>query len=245
MPVPLETLKFELRHQLLEAESLRQNARGLPTGLQQLDEFLPWKGVPQKGLTALMGSLGLGGTEFWLRLAKATTQTQQWACWVQEESFLHPLAVQQMGVDLSRLLVVNAPKESKKAFFLLRELLSSNLFTLIGFPVPIQNFTRSQWASLKSLAEQRSCATILLAQKPHHLLTPHYFHLMMQLTAQSLLVQKCQQRPNIFSLEAPVSLLLSQNSHSSSQGYTYPHFPQSLPHNKILTFETKRQGGLL
>ena len=62
-------------HDFLKQTKLVQavQAQSLPTGLVELDDTLPWKGLPPGGLSAFVGVQGTGRTRLW-----ASTLSRLW-----------------------------------------------------------------------------------------------------------------------------------------------------------------------
>ena len=53
----------------VSAENLQPPA-GVPTGVNTLDDFLLWKGVPKGDLTLFQGSPGTGATSLWVSMSR-------------------------------------------------------------------------------------------------------------------------------------------------------------------------------
>lgn len=114
------------------AESARR--KSVSTGLDLLDQKLARGGFPCGELSFLVGELGLGSTCLWIESARLqTTIEQKRVCWVnQSGARLNPIALMQRGVCLDKVFFVSAPKDMRQRNWLLRELLESQLFSLIA-----------------------------------------------------------------------------------------------------------------
>lgn len=188
----LVALKNKISDQLLEADRLSP-LPGVSTGLQQLDHFLPNGGFPKQQLTLVKSLKGWGATSFWFRSAQILVSQKKWSCWIECDSVLHPQSLPSTFVDRSRLLIVHPPKDNKKAFFSLKEILSSELFELVGVDFTELNFSTFHWAQILKLVEKHHVALVVLNEQqprcPHH-----FFSLVLQWTPEKIVVEKVRQR---------------------------------------------------
>lgn len=106
---------------------------GLPTGWQELDQFLHWKGLPKGAVSLFVSSHGRGATSLWGQTAIPITKNDKWVAWMNSSDLdLCPWDWWQKKMNFSRLLMISAPDSRKKFLWALHELLSLSLFDLIG-----------------------------------------------------------------------------------------------------------------
>ncbi len=160
-PPPILNSLNSLSSQLLDAHAL-SSPQGIPTGVQQLDQFLFWRGLPMGELSLVQNHLGTGGTHLWMGAAAHITQQGRWAAWINIDNDLCPLALLQNQIHLSHLLVVHTPPDNKKVSFLFQELLSLSLFDLIGCDLGPTAMTPSQLRRLKNWSRRRKTAVFLM-----------------------------------------------------------------------------------
>jgi len=109
---------------------------GLASGYPELDRCLPWGGWPPEALTEiLIGQYGIGELRLLMpalaRLSAEETQTYcaehtepRWIAWVAPPFQPYAPALQQCGIDLSRVLVVR-PKDDSELLWSAEQALSS------------------------------------------------------------------------------------------------------------------------
>ena len=104
--------------------------QGLASGYPKLDRHLPGGGWPQHALTEiLLDHYGTGELQLLMpALARLSTSTEDdatgWLAWVAPPFEPYPPALQQWGVDLSRVLIVR-PKDDREALWAGEQALSS------------------------------------------------------------------------------------------------------------------------
>ncbi len=153
-------VRNQLSGQLLKAQELRPR-KGFATGLQQLDNFLLWQGLPLGHLSLFHGEVGTGRTSLWLKAALEILKGGGWCCWISSQHHLHPPSSQ---LDLTRLLMVQPPPDRKKVLFSLQEACSSQLFDLIGVDVDPCEMTRSDLVRMQKWARQQQIALVLISR---------------------------------------------------------------------------------
>ena len=72
--IALPVLKEKLAKELVPLQQLRPPA-GVATGVDVIDDFLLWRGLPKGDLTLLSGKPGAGATSLWIQTA-AKVQTR-------------------------------------------------------------------------------------------------------------------------------------------------------------------------
>ncbi|MCC6276318.1 MAG: hypothetical protein IT289_00225 [Oligoflexia bacterium] len=122
----------ELATQLISADHLEEIQKGIPTGMPNLNEALPWHGLPKNALTAFIGPQGSGRLRLW---ASAMSQESGFGAFIEKQKQLYPPALAQLGVDLQKLLIIRA-HEDKKVLWSLGQILQSRAFGLIACQSP-------------------------------------------------------------------------------------------------------------
>ncbi|MCP5144277.1 MAG: translesion DNA synthesis-associated protein ImuA [Gammaproteobacteria bacterium] len=80
---------------------------GLSTGYPALDALLPEAGWPLGGLTEiLLDATGIGALRLWLPAWQRLQQAGRWLLWVDPPADPYAPALQQLQLDLSRLLLI-------------------------------------------------------------------------------------------------------------------------------------------
>jgi hypothetical protein len=163
----LEELKLALATHLRDAESLKR-PEGIETGLAALDRFLFWHGIPKGALTLFTGALGTGATSLWIEAAAKTLASGKWVVWIDRDAQLSPLPLQHKGMNLGHFVSVEAPDDTDKLFWLLQELMSAQLFDLIGCDLGSLNLKEHQLRKLQAQARDSNAALTLLSQHDFH-----------------------------------------------------------------------------
>lgn len=168
----LGVLKEQFASFLEDPEKLKR-PEGITTGMEALDRFLFWNGIPKGALTLLTGSLGTGATSLWLDAAARTVAAGKWVAWVNRDVPLSPLPLEQRGVNLGHFVTVESPLEAdaadskrgnEKLFWLLQELMASGLFDLIGCDLGDGQLKEHQLRKLQTQARDTHVALVFLSQ---------------------------------------------------------------------------------
>lgn len=138
--------------------------QGWPTGIKQIDDYLIWNGIPKGALSLFTGKLGQGATSAWIEAAMNVIAQGKWAAWVSGDVQLFPLPLKQKNIDLSKLLVVEAPQEQEKVLWLLQELMSSSIFDLIGCDLGEMKLREHQLQKLKNQTRAINTSLVLISQ---------------------------------------------------------------------------------
>lgn len=181
----LRGLKLVAAH---EVESGLKRAAGLTTGWADFDRFLTSGGFPCGEISLLEAPEGLGAMTLWLDTARQVTDSGRRVAWLNpgsrrvdrrsdvclDEYQLHASTAAQRGVDLSRLFLVNAPTHTAasgsggtKRLWILKEMLSTDLFSLIGCDLGDGHLPLREGRSLLQQA-RRSGAAVVLISRPVH-----------------------------------------------------------------------------
>jgi RecA/RadA recombinase len=189
----LQELKEKFAEHLCTPEEVR-HPEGVGTGLEALDRFLFWHGIPKGALTLFNGSLGTGATSLWLEAAQRTVNQGKWVVWINRDVPLSPLPLKQKGMNLGHFVSIELPTaelgaepngslntnkpngsdetQSKahekaaqeKIFWLLQELMSSSLFELVGCDLGEQQLKDHQLRKLQAQARDSNVALVFFSQ---------------------------------------------------------------------------------
>lgn len=196
----LTQLKQQLNSQLIEASQLTRH-QGIPTHIAELDQFLLWGGLPKGDITLFKGLLGQGSSSLWLRSAQFCAQQKRWCAWIHSPQLkLCPWALARYGCDLSRLLSIGAPRSRKQLIWAFGEILSHDLFDLVGCDVSTFHLTPTDLLRLKRLARQHCAAVVLLDNKIHAGSTPFYA-LVMDFTGPQVCIERALHRPTPYTIQ--------------------------------------------
>ncbi|MFT4626697.1 MAG: hypothetical protein ACI8PZ_005375 [Myxococcota bacterium] len=123
----LDSLRERIR--LLEGGAPVQRSRA-PSGVPEVDRLIG--GLPVPGVVELTGARGSGVTSLALHLAAAEMRAGGLVAWVDSEASLYPPALDRLGVELSRLLVVRPPADGQHSeLWAAEQLLRSGCFGLV------------------------------------------------------------------------------------------------------------------
>lgn len=196
---PLSQLKEELKDiSFVSAEQL-QPPPGLPTGVNVVDDFLLWRGVPQGDLSLFQGLPGTGATSLWVKLVQQVHQQNKWAAWINGDAQLFPAHLQAYQINLKKLLVVKEPAEKEQLFWLLQELITSSLFEVIGCNLKELSLKNHQLQKLKRLCRLHKVALVFINQKVSRFINP-LFSLMIHFQRDFVTIQRALHRPTPFNI---------------------------------------------
>lgn len=107
----------------------RPGWQGLASGYPRLDSYLPGGGWPRHALTEiLLEHYGTGELQLLMpalaRLSQSREESAGWIAWIAPPFEPYPPALQQWGINLSRVLVVR-PKAATEALWAAEQALSS------------------------------------------------------------------------------------------------------------------------
>ena len=196
-------------HRLLKPAEQVSPREGLPTGYQELDEKLIWKGLPQGQLSLFLSEPGFGATSLWMETALRLNRQNKWVAWVEGETLLAPHSFWQRGFDLSRLVSVsrsasgatarstsrqNLQSEREAVTHVLSELFSSQLFSMIGCDLGPFMLADFQLRQLAALARQQHTALVFMSQVKK-LRSTELFPLILKFQSESLFIERALHRP--------------------------------------------------
>ncbi len=191
----------ELRRQLRQRFGgvIRQTNQVVPlsgcaTGWARLDQQLLWKGLPFGELTQCVGSLGMGGTLLWLKTALGVLRSGRWAAWISTNDIcLHPAWLEQQKIGLQHLLMIKVPHSSEIQRQVLHEVLSAQLFDLVGFAGSIRSFSPSHMQQIKVFCRSAKVALCFVHTQHQRVLAD--FALSFLFTRDSLVIERALHRP--------------------------------------------------
>lgn len=195
----LNKLKIELGVKLRSIEQIAPPP-GIPTGWPALDRYLLWHGFPKSAVSLMVSEAG-GATNLWIRSIAPLTQSGQWAAWINDgESNLTPWMLRHRGVDLSKLLVVSAPKDTKQFLWAMQELMSLCLFEVVACDLGNVRLHEHQVLKLKRLAMRYQTAVVLITHAKRVVMSSFY-SLILSFDRQQVTVHRALHRPSPFILE--------------------------------------------
>lgn len=194
----LRTLPELANIPFVSVEDLQPPA-GLPIGVNVLDNFLLWRGVPQGDLSLLQGLPGTGATSLWVRLVQNVHAQNKWAAWINGDSQIFPAHLNHYNLNLKKLLVVKEPREKEQLFWLLQELITSSLFEVIGCNIKEVFLKNHQLQKLKRLCRLHKVALVFVNQKPTKFINP-IFSLIIHFQRDFITVQRALHRPTPFNI---------------------------------------------
>lgn len=192
----VDRLREQLGPTLRTLEQLRP-PDGLPTGIDILDNFLLWRGIPKGDLSLFFGKPGTGATSLWLHAAREIHKANKWTAWINSDWNLVPGALLARQLNLKRLLVVDKPKEPSQLFWILQEMISSSLFEMIGCHLPETLLKNHQLQKLKKLARTHNVALVLVSHAKNWKINP-LFSLIVDCQRDYFTVRRALHRPTPF-----------------------------------------------
>ena len=157
-----QALKQLLKHQQVwRASSMEQDPqRGIPTGHQVLDQYLPGKGWPIGGLTEILHDKpGIG--EFRLlapALSHLSQQQNRWLLWIAPPYIPYAPALARAGIDLTRVLIVNPESAIDTLWVLEKALASQSCSAVMAWPKKLSN---KQLRRLQIASKEGHCLGLL------------------------------------------------------------------------------------
>lgn len=194
---------------------------GLCTGYQELDQFLPWSGLPANGLSLFLGRKGQGATQLWLDAARTCLDAQQWVAWVNADGIqLNPAPLIHKKINLAHLLSIRADQNRTSWFWLMEELLSLSLFQMIGAQLPNQKLKSGQLQKLRLLSRRYQVSLVLFGSYCPQFLSSQ-FDLILRFHRSNVVVERSRFRPSFHLLRRKLdenSVLKIQSTHFANIG---------------------------
>ncbi len=191
-------LKQKLSNSLVSLQQLRPPA-GVATGVDVIDDFLLWRGIPKGDITLLSGKPGAGATSLWIQSAAKLQAEKKWAAWINSDWELMPSALKAKNINLEKLLVVSKPQDNAQLFWILQEMISSTLFDLIGLHVQEGSLKIHQLQKLKKLARTHQVALVIISHAKTWATNP-LFSLVIDCQGDFYTVKRALQRPTPFTI---------------------------------------------
>lgn len=95
-----------------------QGSHGHTTGFRDLDNILPGRGWPQKGLMEVVSQQwGMGELQLLLPLMRSVIESGKWILWISPPHSVYAPALIQAGIDTNQVLVVNLEASCKDALW--------------------------------------------------------------------------------------------------------------------------------
>ncbi|MEI7972886.1 MAG: recA protein [Bdellovibrio sp.] len=169
MSFKLQLVKNSLPLPLISASELK-SSQGLRTGVDLLDRFFSWQGLPCGDVVLFSGSPGCGATRLWIKTAVEAQKQGRWVAWINGSQRLCPLGISARGLNLRKTLIVDgnlscnsrwSPSQTQDLFWLLQEMISSRLFSLIS--CPLISLFRHQLQKIKQLARAYGVTLVFFA----------------------------------------------------------------------------------
>lgn len=202
----------------VSAQDLQPPA-GLPTGVNTLDDFLLWKGIPQGDLSLFQGSPGTGATSLWIALTQKIHEQNKWAAWVGGAGTqLLPSYLISRKINLKKLLVVKEPTEAEQLFWVLQELITSSLFEVIGCELSEMSFKNHQLQKLRKLSRSYKVALVFVAHKISQFINP-LFSLIIEFQKDFITLKRALHRPTPFRISSNAIRPQFQLSHTGIRKY--------------------------
>ena len=164
----VQSLLAQLGSRIHTAAQVSEEERPLNLEWSGLEELLPDGGFP-RGVVELAAPRALGGGTTMALTAVRAGQARAksaWCAWIDPEESLHAPGVAALGVDLSRMLVVRAPRLELARTAL--QVVASGAFEVVVVDVDAagatpKNFRRGEaFARKLALAAEPSGATVVL-----------------------------------------------------------------------------------
>ena len=103
-----------------------QGFHGRSTGFPQLDDILPGRGWPQRGLIELISPhWGMGELQLLLPLMRSVIEQGQWVLWIAPPYRLYAPALVQAAIDIQQVLVVKPSTSCKDALWSMEKALQT------------------------------------------------------------------------------------------------------------------------
>ncbi len=109
-----------------------QGFHGVSTGYPELDEILPGRGWPRKGLVEVISKQwGMGELQLLLPLMRSVIAQGKWVLWISPPHQLYAPALVQAGIDIKQVLVVKADTSCRDALWSMEKALQSGSCGLV------------------------------------------------------------------------------------------------------------------
>lgn len=125
-----ESLKKTVTQQ--RQRSYKNTQPGVPTGLASLDQALPWKGLPTRGLIEIVCKPSdMAELQLLLPVLQQRSQGKQSLLWMTPPYSLQGEALQQTGINLKNSFVIPAQAQCNQALWSLEKALQSKECSMV------------------------------------------------------------------------------------------------------------------
>ena len=103
-----------------------QGCHGRSTGFPQLDDILPGRGWPDRGLVEIISSCwGMGELQLLIPLMRSIVEQGKWILWISPPYLLYAPALVQAGINTGQVLVVKLDTSCKDALWSMEKALQT------------------------------------------------------------------------------------------------------------------------
>lgn len=103
-----------------------QGCHGRSTGFPQLDDILPGRGWPDRGLVEIISPCwGVGELQLLIPLMRSIVEQGQWILWISPPYLLYAPALIQAGINIEQVLVVKLDTSCKDALWSMEKALQT------------------------------------------------------------------------------------------------------------------------
>lgn len=103
-----------------------QGLHGRSTGFSQLDDILPGRGWPQKGLMEIITPhWGMGELQLLIPLMRSMVEQGKWILWISPPHLLYAPALIQAGIDTKQILLIDLDTSCKDALWSIEKALQT------------------------------------------------------------------------------------------------------------------------
>lgn len=103
-----------------------QGFHGRSTGFSNLDEILPGRGWPEKGLMEVVSpQWGMGELQLLLPLMRSVIKQGKWILWIAPPHAVYAPALAQAGIDTAQILIVDLKTSCKDALWSMEKALQT------------------------------------------------------------------------------------------------------------------------
>jgi len=148
------------RSRVWRGSGARAVPRGLATGFDALDAYLPGGGWPQGAITEVfLERYGIGELSLFMPALARLSQGERWIVWVDPPFIPYAPALTRSGVDLNRVLLVHSSTVKQESLWAVEQALrsKSSVATLAWLKLSDDRDLRR----LQLAAEERACWSIL------------------------------------------------------------------------------------
>lgn len=185
-------------------ESLKP-LNGIPTGIEVIDDFLVWRGIPKGEISIFQSQFAESANSIWRHMMDHLLKEKRKVFWLQSFS----------SSDLN--------------FKVLQDLIKNSFFEVLTITTTDHHFLREDLIKVKQLAHQHQVSIVILCDHIDRNLYP-FFSLILDCDFDFFTVRKALYRPTPFHIHS--SLLNINFFAESREGLNQPSNPLKLWHQK-------------